>query len=110
MLGGGHQRARRISQNCREFGGCDGVDMGANLALAPTLKFSPDEPDPGSGVGRMQSNRDRKTRMNAHAGEYGLVSQRRLTSDFHTFVPPSRMPELRHASPATLITPPHQSH
>ena len=45
MLGGGHERARRISQDCRKFSGGDGVDASADFSLALPLQPRPNKCD-----------------------------------------------------------------
>src|SRR5262245_17375432 len=65
MLGRRYQRTRCIPQNGGKFGGSDGTDVGANLALAAVIEASADEPDSGSGVGRMEGYGYGKAGMNA---------------------------------------------
>ena len=44
MLGGGDQRARRITQHGGEFSGGDGTDIGADFAVTATAQSGADEP------------------------------------------------------------------
>src|SRR5262249_36164477 len=75
MLGGRHQRTGCIPQNGGKFGGGDGADVGANLALAAVIEARADEPDASSGVSWMQGHCYRKAGMDADPREPGLVPQ-----------------------------------
>src|SRR6266702_4020651 len=100
MLGRGHQRARRISQNGREFSGGDGANVSADFALAPPLKARADESDPGTSVSGMQRQCDGQARVNPNAAQYGLIAKRRLPADFHTPRPTYSHATPRHATPS----------
>ena len=97
MLGRRHQRARLIAEDGGEFGSGNGVNVGADLALAALFKAGTNESDAGIGFRGMQDEGHREPGMNPDTAQYGLIAKRRLPSDLHTPVPPTRTPMPRPA-------------
>jgi hypothetical protein len=67
VLGGRHQRPRRISEHGRKFGRGHIANLGPNLAFASAFKTGSQEYNSTAGICRMERHRRRQTGMHADA-------------------------------------------
>ena len=83
MFGGRAQRALGVAKHGGKFGSGHGANVGANFALDAAVGTNALEYDAGIVVGRMQGERDGRTRMNADARNGNRLAQRGLLGALH---------------------------